>query len=235
MTAVADVAFGSAWPRTTPPRWVTAVAAASLAVFGVLSAVYVFAGEDTYRDLMRGTGTVTLDVEGTSWTLDEESVVPLHRETLRYLLDQGGELPRGPDGGQVFDAAERSHMEDVRGVFRGVRTAWGLSGLILALLALSGRMRGYLAVLTRDAALYAGIAVLVIALIAAIAFVPAFLLFHQVFFPQGNYLFDPNSDLLRVYPEHYWYGVTLRVFGGFCLASLILAGALTLWVRARSR
>jgi uncharacterized membrane protein len=70
--------------------------------------------------------------------------------------------------------------------------------------------------------------------IAAIAFVPAFLLFHQVFFPQGNYLFDPDSDLLRVYPEHYWYGVTLRVFGGFCVTSLVLAGALTLWLR-RSR
>jgi hypothetical protein len=219
-----------------PPRWTTALAALSLAAFGVLSSVYVFAGEGTYRELMRGTGMVTLALEGgATWTVDEEALVAVHRETLRYLLDQGGELPRGADGGQVFDAAERSHMEDVRGVFRGVRIAWGLGGLMLAALIGRGRMRGHLALMARDAALYAGVAVLGVALIAAVAFVPAFLLFHQVFFPQGNYLFAPDSDLLRVYPEHYWYGVTLRVFGGFCLASLMLAGALTLWLRVRPR
>ncbi len=212
------------------------LAAVSLAVFGVLSSVYAFAGEGTYRELMRGTGSVTLELEGgATWTTDEETLVAVHRETLRYLLDQVGELPRGPDGGQVFDEAERSHMEDVRGVFRGVRITWGLGGLMLAALILRGLMRRYLAPMARDAALYAGVAVLAVALVAAIAFVPAFLLFHQVFFPQGNYLFAPDSDLLRIYPEHYWYGVTLRVFGGFCLLSLILAGAVTVWLRVRPR
>ncbi|MGH2378683.1 MAG: DUF1461 domain-containing protein [Candidatus Limnocylindria bacterium] len=233
MTAVADVAFGSAWPRATPPRWATALAAVSLGVFGVLSSVYWFAGEGTYRDLMRGTGPVTLGVDGATWTLNEEALVSLHRETLRYLLDLASELPRGPDGGPVFDAAERSHMADVKGVFRAVGIAWIVSGALLGALVVRGRLRGYLALMMRDAATLAGSAVLVLALVAAVAFVPAFLLFHQVFFPQGNFLFDPaTSDLLRVYPEHYWYGVTLRVFGGFCALSLIVAGALTLWLRS---
>lgn len=232
MTAVADVAFGSAWPRPTPPRWVTVLAAAALAVFGVLSAVYQFAGTDTYRDLMSGTGTVTLGLEGgATWHLDQASLVhAVHEPTVAYLLDRTPELPRHAEG-QIFDEAERSHLADVKGVFRGVGIAWWISGLIFGALVIRGTRRGYLAVLLRDAALFAGIAVLAVALVAAIAFVPAFLLFHQVFFPQGNYLFDPDSDLLRVYPQHYWYGVTLRVFGASCLVSLVVAGALTLWLR----
>lgn len=218
-----------------PPRWATALAAASLAVFGVLSAVYQFAGADTYRDLMSGTGTVALRLEGGgTMTLDLPTLVSeVHEPTLAYLLDRAPELPRHAEG-QIFDEAERSHLADVKDVFRGVGIAWWASGLLLGSLIVLARRRGYLALMLRDAALYAGIAVLAVAVIAAIAFVPAFLLFHQVFFPQGNYLFGPDSDLLRVYPEHYWYGVTLRVFGGFCVTSLVLAGALTLWLR-RSR
>lgn len=209
----------------------------SLAVFGVLSAVYLFAGAGTYRDLMGGAERVTLGLEdGTTWQLDLLTLtMSVHEPTLAYLLDGAAELPRGPGGIHVFDADERSHMADVKSVFRGVGIAWWISGLLLGALVIRGRRRGYLAILVRDAALFAGIAVLAVALIAAVAFVPAFLLFHQVFFPQGNYLFAPDSDLLRVYPARYWYGVTLRVFGGFCVASLAVAGALTLWLRARSR
>lgn len=216
-----------------PPGWATALAAASLAIFGVLTAVYQFSGADTYRDLMRETGTVTLGLDGgATWHLDLGTLTSqVHEPTLAYLLDRAPELPRHAEG-QIFDAAERSHLADVRGVFRGVGIAWWAGGLILGVLLAGARRRGQLRVMLRDAALFAGIAVLAVALIAAIAFVPAFLLFHQVFFPQGNYLFDPDSDLLRVYPQHYWYGVTLRVFGGFCLASLALAGALTLWLRS---
>lgn len=219
------------------PRWATALAAASLATFGVLSAVYQLAGADTYRDLMRETGTVTLRLEsGAAWHLDLGSLVSLvHEPTLSYLLDRAQDLPRHPVEGHVFDASERSHMADVRSVFRGVGIAWWVSGLVFGALVIGARRNGYLAVLSRDAALFAGLGVLGVALVAAVAFVPAFLLFHQVFFPQGNYLFGPDSDLLRVYPERYWYGVTLRVFGGFCVASLALAGVLTLLLRARTR
>lgn len=219
-----------------PPRWMTAVAAASLATFGVLSAVYQFAGADTYRDLMRGTDTVTLRTEGgLTAPLDLGTTAStVHEPTLAYLFDRAPELPLGPDGTHFFDAAERSHMADVRSVFRGVGVAWWVSGLVYGGLLIRARRGGYLAVLARDSALFAGLGVLAVALVAAVAFVPAFLLFHLVFFPQGNYLFGPDSDLLRVYPERYWYGVTLRVFGGFCLTSLVLAGVLTLWLR-RSR
>ena len=72
--------------------------------------------------------------------------------------------------------------------------------------------------------------------VAAVAFDAAFLLFHEVVFPQGNFLFPPGSNLLVIYPEPYWYGVTLRIAVSFlAVAALVaLAGHLALR-RTRAR
>jgi uncharacterized membrane protein len=72
------------------------------------------------------------------------------------------------------------------------------------------------------------VAVAVVGAIAAFAFDAAFLLFHQVFFPQGNFLFDPaTSNLLRLYPDWYWQGITFRIglsFIGLAAAVAVAAG-----------
>ena len=60
---------------------------------------------------------------------------------------------------------------------------------------------------------------------AAVAFDPLFLLFHEVFFPQGNFLFAPESNLIRLYPEWYWQGVTAGVGLSFIAVALLVAGA----------
>jgi len=77
------------------------------------------------------------------------------------------------------------------------------------------------ALLARNAALVAGAGVLVVAVAAAVAFEPLFLLFHEIFFPQGNFLFEASSNLLALYPDQYWYGVTLRIGASFVLAGLL--------------
>jgi uncharacterized membrane protein len=75
----------------------------------------------------------------------------------------------------------------------------------------------------------------VVGVAAALAFEPLFLAFHYVFFPQGNFLFDPaTSNLLRLYPESYWYGVTVRIGAGFVAVALTLAGAAHLALRSRA-
>src|SRR5204862_3040141 len=78
--------------------------------------------------------------------------------------------------------------------------------------------------LIRDGAVVAGIAVAAIGIVAALAFEQAFLLFHQVFFPQGNFLFDPaTSNLVRLYPEWYWQGITAGVGLSFIALALLAA------------
>ena len=62
--------------------------------------------------------------------------------------------------------------------------------------------------------------VVVLAIGGLIAFGPLFELFHRVFFPGGNYAFDPRSQrLVQLYPYAFWqiaagaYGVLALVFG----------------------
>jgi integral membrane protein (TIGR01906 family) len=192
------------------PRWEAALAALALAVFGLAQAVYWQAGEATYRDLLPG------------------GDVAAHRQTLAYVLDLA------PEPAPAFDADERSHLADVRGVFRGLRVASILAGVALLGLVARARMRRRSLRLIRDGAVLAGAATLALGVVAAVAFEPAFLAFHYLFFPQGNFLFDPvTSNLLRVYPQSYWYGVTLRVGATFIVVMAVIAGAA--WMAMRPR
>ena len=80
-------------------------------------------------------------------------------------------------------------------------------------------------IVARDASVAAGFGVAVVALVASVAFDPLFLLFHRIVFPQGNFLFAPDSNLLAVYPDVYWYEVTIRVGLTFVAAMAVIAVA----------
>ena len=58
------------------------------------------------------------------------------------------------------------------------------------------------------------------------------LLFHEVFFPQGNFLFDPaSSNLIRLYPDWYWQGITGLVAGSVVAVGGVVAGTCALALR----
>ena len=80
--------------------------------------------------------------------------------------------------------------------------------------------------LVRAGAVTAAGIVTVIGIAAALAFDQLFLLFHDVLFPQGNFLFDPStSNLIRLYPEWYWQGITAGVGLSFIAVAVLVAGA----------
>lgn len=191
------------------PRWEAILVALALAVFGIAQAVYWQAGEGTYRDLLPSGDIVA------------------HRQTLAYVLDLA------PEPAPVFRPDERSHLADVRDVFRGLRVASLAAGALLLGLLARARARRRSLRLARAGALIAGLATVVVGIVAAVAFEPAFLAFHYVFFPQGNFLFDAaTSELLRVYPQSYWYGVTLRVGATFITAMALIAATASLLLRS---
>jgi integral membrane protein (TIGR01906 family) len=123
---------------------------------------------------------------------------------------------------------EVSHLEDVRAIYdvlKPLSVAAAVS-LIISSLRVEWRVRRRIAL-----ALAAGI--LGLGALAAVAFDPLFLLFHRVFFPQGNFLFDPAQDnLVLLYPESYWLGVTLRVGATFVMMTLAIAALASLPVRS---
>jgi integral membrane protein (TIGR01906 family) len=125
-------------------------------------------------------------------------------------------------GVPVLTEAERDHMRDVRRVFAGFYLVAAVGALVLVLAFAVSRGRGRAALwrrISRAGAVVAGVTV-VGGLAGLVFFDQAFLLFHEVFFPQGNFLFDPRTDhLVQLFPEPFWVetstgvGVVIVVLG----------------------
>ena len=206
-----------------------AALAAGIMLVGLIGLVAVFDGPDTYRDIARASGidgAVFRAPPDLVWHVDLGTLVSLHERTLAYVLGDAPALPSFASTDRpLFDDNERSHMADVRALFGATKVAF-VAGLAIVI-ALLWRASGERIRLVRDAAIAAGIAVAAIGAVAAIAFDPLFLLFHEIFFPQGNFLFAPDSNLITLYPDAYWYGVTLRIALAFIVAMTAIAIAAT--------
>lgn len=59
------------------------------------------------------------------------------------------------------------------------------------------------------AALAVGAGALVLAIFFAVAFDTAFASFHALFFRQGTWQFGPDSNLIRLFPEPFWFETSL--------------------------
>jgi cytochrome c oxidase assembly factor CtaG len=126
----------------------------------------------------------------------------------------------------VLDASERSHMRDVGVVVRGLILADVLA-LIVAFLGwrrLLGERhrRGRLMLLAAG-----GLGLLAIGLGAffALAFDAAFAAFHAIFFEAGTWQFGRDSNLLRFFPQPFWFEVAL-VAGVTIVLGAVLAALL---------
>ena len=135
------------------------------------------------------------------------------------------------NGKPALDATERSHMVDVRNV---VLPALGVFAIALAVLV------GLFATTRRRASLWRAIArgsglLTVSGIVVGIAvfffFDAAFLLFHLVFFPQGNFSFDPRTQrLTQLFPAQFWTETAIAI----AAVGLLLAAAVTLIARRRA-
>ena len=129
----------------------------------------------------------------------------------------------------LLDPRERSHMHDVARLVRilvlivlvaavvAIATAWSLRREPVR--------RGRLMI---AAAAAIGIAAATLAVIFAVAFEPAFLAFHAIFFPPGSFLFEPGSNLITLFPEAFWFEASL-VAGVSIIVSAIVVGLLGRW------
>lgn len=222
-------------------RWETAVVAICLAGSGLVALAVAFGGTSTYVAIMRDFAPATFhlaagDAIARVVQIDLPALTGWHNAWFTYVTGDGDRPPIS-FGAAVFTTAEYAHMADVRNVFVGARVA-AVGAAVLAaapILRAARRDRAAAVVLVRDAAIAAGIGTAVIAIAAALAFDPLFLLFHEVFFPQGNFLFPPDSNLIAMYPDPYWYGMTIRIGLTFILAMAVIALAATATLRQARR
>lgn len=156
--------------------------------------------------------------------------------TGSYLGDiwTGGDFGwPAPDGAPLLNNRERSHMGDVSRLVRILAAVLvvGWLGIGLSAWAMRGEPRRIGRLLLAAAGVVGGVGVLA-GVVFVVAFEPAFLAFHAVFFPPGTYLFDADSNLIRLFPGGFWLDASLLA-GATVVLSALLAG-LVGWRLTRS-
>jgi integral membrane protein (TIGR01906 family) len=129
----------------------------------------------------------------------------------------------------LLDARERAHMHDVAQLVRLLLLVVIVAAVVAVLAGWRVRhepvRRGRLMMLAAGSI---GAAAAVLAVIFAVAFEPAFLAFHAVFFPPDSFLFAPGSNLITLFPEPFWFEASLAA-GASIIGSALIVGALGWW------
>ncbi len=112
----------------------------------------------------------------------------------------------GSELSSPFDQNEISHMKDVRNIFSALRLIFAVSIAILLVHIISSiKEEKYLSIVKdlNKGAVYSFIAVILLAILA-IPFNLFFSVFHNVFFPQGNWTFPQDSSLIMLFPQEFF-------------------------------
>jgi integral membrane protein (TIGR01906 family) len=134
-------------------------------------------------------------------------------------------------GRPLLDENERRHMHDVSAL---VRILAGITLLAAVLAVITGAMlRAEPRRLGRIMLIAGGTTGTVAILLAGtfvVAFDAAFLVFHELFFPPGTYLFAEGSNLIALFPEGFWFDAALVAGAAIILSALVVSLAgLRLW------
>lgn len=131
--------------------------------------------------------------------------------------------------GPFYDAAEASHLRDARTVLYAFLLVVAAGVVALAAALVAARREAWLwRAISRGAAILA-IALGVIGVFAAVAFDQAFTLFHEVFFPGGNWSFDPRTErLVQLYPIPFWERTSTVL-----VVAAVVVGAIVWWLARR--
>jgi len=145
-------------------------------------------------------------------------------ELLLDLFTDGGFDAALPGEPALLDDRERSHMHDVARLVRllGLAVIVAVTVAVLCVTRMRGEARRVGGVMLRTAAVI-GAAALALALTFAVAFEPAFLAFHALFFPPGTYLFEPGSNLITLFPQGFWFDAALAAGATILLSAALCA------------
>lgn len=112
----------------------------------------------------------------------------------------------------VFDAKEKSHLEDVKDLIKNIQTLFVFLSLVnIILLSLLLFYSPKLKDLSK-VGIYSGIFGLVLPIPFMIfKFSDLFIMFHLVLFPQGNWQFPINSTLIMLFPGQFFYDAIINI------------------------
>ena len=125
-------------------------------------------------------------------------------------------------------------MVDVRNVLMLFGALFAVASLTFVMLVVANRRKRWLWRAVGHGSGALALIGIVVAVAATLFFDAAFLLFHRVFFPQGNFSFDPRIErLTQLFPDQFWSEtVTLMAIVGLTVALTVATVARRLEKRA---
>ena len=223
-------------------RWIAGGAASVAAVVillisGFQAAMYadfgVYEREYTKYQVLR-----ELDME-------MEDAMYVTREMMAYLKGDRERLSvvttvEGTEQ-DFFNEQDRLHMDDVQGLFLGGlalrRGAFAVLAAALVFLAAACRKEMWRTLARSFQAVLGILAALILFLGIAMArnFNAVFTKFHEIFFDNDLWIFDPAEDyMIRMLPEGLFFDMVIRI-GGIFLAGLTVLLILSIVYTVRSR
>jgi len=160
--------------------------------------------------------------EAVAWTgFSEAELARVTNAIVEDLVVGPADFDVAVDGAPVLNERERGHMRDVRTVFVGLWVLTGAALIVLGLAALLDRPRFWRGV-RRGAAVLA-VSVVVLGVVALVAFDSLFETFHRLFFAGGTYTFDPSTDrLVQLFPFVFWQETAMAVGAVIVVLSVLL-------------
>lgn len=174
-----------------------------------------------------------------------EDVMEVTDHMMAYLIGKEETLSviTQVDGAEqdFFNDQDRLHMADVKNLFLGglkLRTVC-LIIFVLLILLLVYKKADLKSVIPR--AFSAGVSiflvlVILLGLLFASDFTKYFTIFHEIFFTNDLWLFDPATDyMIRMLPEEFFSGMVLRIGIVFVSSLVVIWSALSIWKIAVSK
>ena len=175
--------------------------------------------------------------------MEMKDVMEVTDYMMAYLIGEEEELSITTyvDGREqdFFNEQDRLHMADVKNLFLGGLALRNmlvvLAAAIIVLLCLwkeDGRrdIREILTKAYRFAAALFGAAVAFLIIAFTIDFTTCFTVFHEIFFTNDLWIFDPQTDyMIRMLPEGFFFSMARKILIYFIISQGALTAILLLW------
>ena len=171
-----------------------------------------------------------------SLNMTMDNIMDVTDQMMAYLIGKKAELSVITDvDGETqdfFNEQDRFHMGEVKELFLGglkIRNIM-LVAVLLILILLAAQKAELIKLLPRAYFVTLGITgviTIVLGGLFASDFDKYFRIFHEIFFDNDQWMFDPATDyMIRMLPEGFFYDFVFRI-GGFFVGSLAVLGVVS--------
>ena len=171
-----------------------------------------------------------------SLNMTMDNIMDVTDQMMAYLIGKKAELSVITDvDGETqdfFNEQDRFHMGEVKDLFLGglkIRNIM-LVAVVLILILLAAQKAELIKLLPRAYFVTLGITGVITIVLGGLFssdFDKYFRIFHEIFFDNDQWMFDPATDyMIRMLPEGFFYDFVFRI-GGFFVGSLAVLGGVS--------